>query len=60
MTQIFDEVTALCTAAKHAGAALAASSGAQRNRALISMRDALIAHTADILTANETDMLHAA
>ena len=60
MSQIFDEVAALCTAAKHAGAALAASSGAQRNRALTAMRDALIAHTADILTANETDMLHAA
>ena len=60
MSQIFDEVAALCTAAKHASASLAASSGAQRNRALISMRDALIAHTADILTANETDMLHAA
>lgn len=60
MSQIFDEVAALCTAAKHASAALAASSGAARNHALISMRDALIAHTADILTANETDMLYAA
>ena len=60
MSQIFDEVAALCTAAKHASAALAASSGAARNRALISMRDALITHTADILSANETDMLHAA
>lgn len=60
MSSVFDKVTALCSAAKDASAALAASSGARRNRALISMRDALLAHTADILSANETDMLHAA
>ena len=60
MSQIFDEVAALCSAAKNAGAALAASSGAARNRALLTMRDALLSHTQDILSANETDMLHAA
>ena len=60
MSQIFDEVAALCTAAKHASAVLAASSGAQRNRALFCMRDALLAHTADILSANEADMQNAA
>ncbi len=60
MSTVFDEVAALCSAAKDASAALAASSGAARNRALFSMRDALLVHTADILSANETDMHHAA
>ena len=60
MSQIFDEVAALCSAAKNASAALAASSGAARNRALLAMRDALLSHTQDILSANETDMQHAA
>ena len=60
MSQIFDEVAALCSAAKDASAALASSGGAQRNRALFAMRDALLAHTTDILAANETDMQSAA
>ena len=60
MSTVFDEVAALCTAAKDAAGALAASDGAQRNRALFCMRDALLAHTQDILCANETDMIHAA
>ena len=60
MSQIFDEVAALCSAAKNASAALAASSGTARNRALFAMRDALLSHTQDILSANETDMQHAA
>ncbi len=60
MSSVFDEVAALCTAAKKACAALAASSGAQRSRALFCMRDALLSHTQAILSANETDMQHAA
>lgn len=60
MSIVFDEVAALCSAAKDASAALAASSGAARSHALFCMHDALLAHTADVLGANETDMHHAA
>ena len=60
MSTVFDEVAALCTAAKDAAVALAASDGAKRNRALFCMRDALVSHTAEILSANDTDMQNAA
>lgn len=49
-------VTEICQAAKAAAPALAASSGAQRNEALLKMATALEEHRADILHANEQDM----
>ena len=57
---VYEEVAALGRTAKAASAALAVTGGAQRNRALFAMRDALIAHTAEILAANAVDMEHAA
>ena len=60
MTPVFQQVTTLCTAAKNASAALAASDGRTRNRALLCMKEALLSSSAAILAANEEDMAHAA
>ncbi len=60
MSEIFETVKALCEKAKNAAAILAQTSGDMRSRALLAMRDALLVHTKDILSANDTDMAHAA
>ncbi len=60
MSEIFENVKTLCGAAKAASAILAQESGAWRNRALLAMKDALLADTKQILAANAVDMAAAA
>ncbi|MBO5648461.1 MAG: glutamate-5-semialdehyde dehydrogenase [Clostridia bacterium] len=59
MTDVQKTVSALCSAAKTASAVLAAASGDTRRTALLCMRDALCAHSEQILQSNAEDMLHA-
>lgn len=60
MSEHFETVKQLCEKANAASYRLSQTSGAQRNAALYAMRDALIAGQAEILAANEEDMIHAA
>ncbi len=57
---IYDQVAALCKAAKEASRSLSVTNTAKRNEALLSMRDALLSDMPAILLANERDMCAAA
>ena len=59
MSTVFDEVKALCLAAREAAPTVALADNDTRNRALLAMAEALCAQKDTILSANETDLASA-